>query len=83
MIANLPAIVKAPRAPRGYPVQARFEVAWQTALRPQTLDLLRAPDDYKRGRSYLVIRDEIDKARFGRRRPLSKAARCALDSNSS
>lgn len=67
------------RSPRGFPIRARFEVAWETALRPSTLDELRAPGDYHPGRETLRIRDESDKARYGRELPISAAARDALD----
>jgi integrase len=60
--------------------RARFTLAWETALRPETLNRLQAPEDYRPGASTLVIRDEADKARFGRELPLSLAARAALDS---
>ena len=62
-----------------FPVRARFVVAWETALRPATLDAIRAPDDYQRGGMVLRIRDEADKARFGRDVPLTDRARKALD----
>ena len=39
-----------------------------------------APHDYQRGRATLTIRDEADKARFGRELPITKTARKALDS---
>ncbi|MEO7178652.1 MAG: tyrosine-type recombinase/integrase [Allosphingosinicella sp.] len=80
VLAHLPEFHRAPRAPDRYPVRARFVVAWETALRPQTLAQLRAPEDYRKGAEVLVIRDEIDKNRFGRELPISDAARAALDS---
>jgi integrase len=80
ILGHLPEYHSAPRAPERYPVRARFVVAWETALRPQTLAQLRAPDDYRKGAEMLVIRDEADKNRFGRQLPLSVAAREALDS---
>ena len=46
---------------------------------PRTLAKLRAPDDYRRGATTLIIRDEADKSRFGRELPLSEAARAAPD----
>jgi integrase len=64
---------------RRFRVRDRFRVAWETALRPSTLDALRAPDDYRKGAKALTIRDEADKARFGRELPLTAAARKALD----
>ncbi len=79
IVASLPETAQGHRAPAPFPVRARFTVAWETALRPQTIDQLRAPDDYRPGNSTLLIRDEADKNRFGRELPLSAAARQALD----
>lgn len=61
-------------------VRARFVVAYETTLRPATLDALSAPEHYSKGAATLRIADEIDKARFGRDVPLTDAARTALDS---
>jgi integrase len=70
--------------PRGnagsYPIRARFIVAYETSLRPATLDALSVPEHYSRGAPTLRITDAIDKARFGRDLPLTPAARAALDS---
>lgn len=63
-----------------FPVRARYIVAWETGLRPSTLDKLSVPEHYKKGQRELVITDSIDKARFGRSLPLTEAARAALDS---
>jgi len=63
-----------------FPVRARYIVAWETGLRPSTLDKLSVPEHYKKGQRDLVITDSIDKARFGRSLPLTEAARAALDS---
>lgn len=60
-------------------VQDRMTVAWETALRPATLDAIEAPRDYAKGTATLRIRDRDDKARFGREVPLSAPARAALD----
>lgn len=62
------------------PVRAYFTVLWETGLRPETLCSLRAPHDYKPGKETLTIRDEADKARYGRELPITNAARAALDS---
>jgi hypothetical protein len=62
-----------------FAVRARFRVAWETALRPSTIDQLSIPENYVRGASVLVITDEIDKVRFGRELPLTDAARAALE----
>jgi integrase len=63
-----------------FPVRARFKVAWDTALRPKTIDELSVPENYRPGSAVLTITDEIDKNRFGRELPLSDVAREALDS---
>jgi len=60
-------------------VRDRMIVAWETALRPATLDAIEAPRDFTKGAPRLRIRDEDDKARFGRAVPLSPAAALALD----
>ena len=65
---------------RNRPIRAYYTVLWETALRPETLVSLRAPTDYQRGAKVLKIRDEADKARFGRELPLTPEARKALDS---
>lgn len=63
----------------GFVVRARFTFAWETALRPSTLDELESPGDWYQGRATLRIRDEVDKARFGRELPISERARAILD----
>jgi integrase len=62
-----------------FPVRARFVVAFETSLRPATLDALSVPEHYSPGAMSLRITDEIDKARFGRELPLTPEARAALD----
>lgn len=79
LIAKLP-MWSRPRAGQpSFPVRARFIVAYETALRPATLDALSVPEHYSRGSDTLTITDDIDKARFGRVLPLTSAARAALD----
>jgi integrase len=80
VIAQLPEWSRSKKT-RGdrYPVRARFIVAWETGLRPSTLARITTPTDYRRGAAQLVIRDEADKAAFGRELPLSARAREALD----
>jgi integrase len=80
IVARLPEYWSAPRAQVPYPVRARYIVAWETALRPQTIAKLDASTDYRPGATTLLIRDEVDKNRFGRELPLTDAAREALDS---
>jgi site-specific recombinase XerC len=78
-LAELPEWSDTPRGGR-YAVRARFVVAYETSLRPSTLDLLEVPTHYRAGASTLLITPEIDKARFGRELPLTQRARDALDS---
>ena len=49
-----------------FPVRGRFVVAYETALRPATLDALCVPQHYTKGAASLTITDEIDKARYCR-----------------
>jgi site-specific recombinase XerC len=62
-----------------FPIKARFLVAYETSLRPSTLDALDAPRHYRRGSSTITLTPEIDKNRMGREVPLSARAREALD----
>lgn len=80
IIAALPVEVRAKeRGGPKRPMRALFRVLWETGLRIGTLTRLEAPHDYRRGAAELVIRDEADKARFGRTLDLTPAARAALD----
>ena len=67
------------RHPDRFRVRAYFCVLWETGLRPSTVQRLRVPEHYRAGATHLAIADEIDKARFGRKLPLTDAARAALD----
>lgn len=81
LIEALPETVRAlERGGPKRPCRALFRVLWETGLRIGTLRRLEAPGDYHRGAAELVIRDEADKARFGRTLDLTPAARAALDS---
>jgi integrase len=60
---------------KSYPIRARFVVAYETSLRPATLDELRWED--WNGKT-MTIRDEADKVRFGRDVPLSEIAQQTL-----
>jgi integrase len=75
VVAQLPL-----RSKLGYPMRAYYELMRETGLRPSTLHRLRVPDDYQPGAPYLTIREDADKARYGRELPLSDRARAALDS---
>lgn len=65
-----------------YRVRDRFVFAYETGLRPSTLDRLSVPKNWRRGQVTLELDDDEDKARFGRTLPLSTTAlevlkRCA------
>jgi integrase len=78
LVNRLPEWSASPRVAR-FPVRARFAVAFETTLRPATLDQISVPEHYTLGSATLRITDPIDKARFGRELPLSLEARAALD----
>jgi hypothetical protein len=62
-----------------FPVRARFIVAYETALRPSTLDRLQVPKHYRIGADRLELSADTDKARYARPVPLSARARQVLD----
>lgn len=64
----------------GFPVWARFVVAYDTTIRPETLNKLRAPENYSKGGTDLELTAEDDKELYGRTVPLTERARAALDS---
>lgn len=68
------------RTASGVPVRARYTVAYETALRPATLDALSVPEHWQHGAWELRLPPETDKAREGRVLPLTPAARRALAS---
>lgn len=76
LIAALPELSER----EGWPVRARALVAYQTSLRPKTLDVLRVPENYSRGSKTLRLTDSQDKEAFGRELPLTAEARKVLDS---
>jgi hypothetical protein len=80
IIAALPEYATSKRSGLRFPVRARFVIAWEYALRPQTLNKLSVPEHYRQGAVGLVISDAIDKNRFGRPLAVSSGARNALDS---
>jgi len=61
------------------PVRARFIFAYETGLRPATLDAIRLGVHWKRGSTELEIASEIDKSRYGRTVPISKLAALTLE----
>ncbi len=64
---------------RRHAIRARFVVAYETGLRPATLDALTVPKHWKPGASEILIEDQHDKARYGRRVPITPGARAALE----
>lgn len=75
VIAALPEWSPRTRKGARFAVRARFEVAYETALRPTTLDLVRWGDVTVAG---LHVRAEVDKNRWDRVVPLSDLARAAF-----
>jgi len=63
----------------GHPVRALFTVMWETSLRIGTLRRLKVPEHYAQGADSLRITQDIDKARYARRMPLTARSRALLD----
>lgn len=78
LIAALPEWSTAKRVPP-FAVRARFVVAYETTLRPSTLDRLLVPQHYQIGSDRLQLSADTDKARYGREVPLTERARHELD----
>jgi len=62
----------------GFVVRARFEVMFDTTLRPETLNKLSVPANWTPGETVLRIADEDDKEGNGRTVPLTPRALAAL-----
>jgi len=77
VLAALPELSLRSRNGRRFPVKARFEFAYETGLRPETLDKVLARDITVSG---LHMRAELDKNRWERVIPLSNRARAAVKS---
>jgi integrase len=75
VLAALPELSPRSRKGKRWPVRARFVLAFETGLRPATLEALRWGDVTPFG---LHIRAEVDKNRWERTVPLSAEARAAL-----
>lgn len=78
IIENLPEWSSSKKVER-FPIRARFLVAYETSLRPSTLDRLVAPTHYRKGSSTILLTPELDKNRWARELPLSETAQAALD----
>lgn len=61
------------------PARERYELGYETSLRPETIDGLSVPEHWRPGSTKLEIPREIDKARNGRPVPLSAKAVAALE----
>jgi site-specific recombinase XerD len=68
-----------PRCRGGHVGRGRFIIAYETGLRPATLDALSVPEHYTKGATHLRLVDEDDKNRYGRPLPLTPRARAVLD----
>ncbi len=62
-----------------YPVRARFELMWETTLRPETIEKLSVPQHWSPGERVLRITKEIDKEAHDREVPLTERAVKALE----
>lgn len=78
ILAELPEWSTSKKVPE-FPIRARFEVQYETGLRPELIDLLSVPEHYRKKATHLRVPGELDKARQARRVPLSAAAKKALD----
>lgn len=63
-----------------WPIRARAEFAYETTLRPETINKLTAPANYSKGAKTLLVVDADDKEGYSRELPLSLRARRAIDS---
>jgi integrase len=79
MLALLPEWSASKKVAR-FPIRARFIVASETSLRPETLDHLSVPEHWQPGQSYLWVTLEIDKNGWEREVPLTPEAQQALES---
>ncbi len=62
-----------------FPIRARFIVAYETGLRPSTLDRMLCPLNYRPGSKTIKITADLDKSRWVRDVPITERARRALD----
>lgn len=78
LLAALPAWSTSRKVP-SFAIRDRFIVAYETSLRPSTLDAIETPTHYRKGSATISLTPGIDKNRMGREVPLSARARAALD----
>lgn len=77
ILALLPEMSKGSRVRPPFPIRDFFTVCYETGLRPDATVAHLEPGDLRAGE--LAVRDEIDKARFGRSVPLTPLARECLE----
>lgn len=68
-----------PMRGRRHAVRPYFIVAYETSLRPATLAALVLGEHWAPGGTEIAIPDEDDKARFGRKVPISALAKASLE----
>lgn len=78
VLAHLPTWSASKKVAR-FPIRARFVVAYETGLRPSTLDRMLAPLNYRAGSKTIKITADLDKSRWVRDVPITERARRALD----
>lgn len=78
-IAFLPEWATSKRTGSSFPVRSRFELAFETALRPATISRLAAGKHYVKGWDELKLSADIMKSRRDSVLPLNDRARAALD----
>ncbi len=78
VIAALPTWSTSKKVDR-FPIRARFIVAYETGLRPSTLDRMKSPLNYRFGSKTIKITADLDKSRWVRDVPITDRARRALD----
>ena len=62
-----------------FPIRARFEVAYDTTLRPETMARLKVPENWSPRCAELTLTAEDDKELYGRVVPLTARAVAALE----
>jgi integrase len=67
------------RTAPGFPVRARFELMFETTLRPASLDKLSVPENWAPGESVIRLQSVDDKEAYEREIPLTPRARAALE----
>jgi integrase len=66
---------------RRWPVRDRFVFAYETSLRPGSVEVIEVPTHWAPGSRELVLADDEDKARFGRTLDLTPAAVAVLEAH--